>query len=196
VGPSQRSQPQQGRPQREGVGGHRCKAGPGGGACASRGRATRRSGRFPAQTGKFVPCHREPWMAFLHVASEKRTWRGRLRLTLCLVMLLAMAGGFAVAQTPQSEAPATQLPPVEVVSTSPLLGSGVDRNTVPAETHVLNSDDLKRGAWIPRREISSSRHSSITASLRQGCRERRRVSRSMSMGCASTSRLATRWIGI
>jgi outer membrane receptor protein involved in Fe transport len=31
-----------------------------------------------------------------------------------------------------------------VVGASPLIGSGIDRNKVPAETHVLNSDDLKR----------------------------------------------------
>ena len=31
-----------------------------------------------------------------------------------------------------------------MIGASPLLGSGIDRNTVPAETHVLNSNDLKR----------------------------------------------------
>ena len=36
------------------------------------------------------------------------------------------------------------LPPVEVIGASPLIGSGVDRNTVPAETHVLDSNNLKR----------------------------------------------------
>jgi iron complex outermembrane receptor protein len=44
-------------------------------------------------------------------------------------------------QTPQ---PVTQLPPVEVIGASPLIGSGIDRNLVPAETHVLNSQDLQR----------------------------------------------------
>jgi hypothetical protein len=52
--------------------------------------------------------------------------------------------GSAVAQTSQSEQPITQLPQVEVVGASPLIGSGIDRNKVPAETHILNSDDLKR----------------------------------------------------
>ena len=37
------------------------------------------------------------------------------------------------------------LPPVSIIATSPLLGSGVDRDTVPAETNVLKSNDLTRG---------------------------------------------------
>jgi iron complex outermembrane recepter protein len=49
------------------------------------------------------------------------------------------------ATTPQTQGPVTQLPPVEVIGTSPLLGSGVDRDTVPAETNVLKGDDLTRG---------------------------------------------------
>jgi iron complex outermembrane receptor protein len=50
-------------------------------------------------------------------------------------------------QTPTSQAvpPTTELPPVEVIGTSPLIGSGVDRDTVPAETNVLKGDDLTRG---------------------------------------------------
>lgn len=44
----------------------------------------------------------------------------------------------------QTAPPATELPPVEVVGASPLIGSGVDRNTVPAETHVLDSSDISR----------------------------------------------------
>src|SRR5271165_6752808 len=41
--------------------------------------------------------------------------------------------------------PAVRLPQVDVIGASPLLGSGVDRNTVPAATGVLTSDDLTRG---------------------------------------------------
>ena len=37
-----------------------------------------------------------------------------------------------------------ELPPVEVVATSPLIGSALDRNLVPAQTNVLNQQDLKR----------------------------------------------------
>jgi iron complex outermembrane receptor protein len=40
--------------------------------------------------------------------------------------------------------PVIELPPVEIIGVSPLLGSGVDRGKVPAATHVLNSDDLTR----------------------------------------------------
>ncbi len=56
--------------------------------------------------------------------------------------------GTAAAQTAdtaqQAEQPVTKLPPVDVIGASPLIGSGIDRNLVPAETHVLNSQDLKR----------------------------------------------------
>ncbi len=48
-------------------------------------------------------------------------------------------------EAPKTQAPVTELPPVTVIGTSPLLGSGVDRDTVPAETNVLKGDDLTRG---------------------------------------------------
>jgi outer membrane receptor protein involved in Fe transport len=53
------------------------------------------------------------------------------------------------AVAPLSEPAAQQqstgtLPPVEVFATSPLVGSGVDRDTVPASTYVFRSDDLRR----------------------------------------------------
>ncbi len=38
--------------------------------------------------------------------------------------------------------PPTQLPPVEVIGASPLLGSGVDRATVPAQNQVLTGKDI------------------------------------------------------
>ena len=46
------------------------------------------------------------------------------------------------AQPADNAAPPTQLPPVEVIGASPLLGSGVDRATVPAQNQVLNSKDI------------------------------------------------------
>lgn len=67
-----------------------------------------------------------------------------MRFNPALVTAAALVSGSAIAQMPQSDRPATQLPQVEVVGASPLIGSGIDRNTVPAETHVLNNDDLKR----------------------------------------------------
>ena len=69
----------------------------------------------------------------------------RARLSIAAI-LLPLAGG-AHAQTP-APAPAPmviELPPVEVIGASPLLGSGVDRDTVPAKTNVLKGDDLTRG---------------------------------------------------
>ena len=54
----------------------------------------------------------------------------------------------ALAQQPPpgaTEPPSVTVPPISVLGVSPLLGSGVDRDTVPAETNVLNGDDLTRG---------------------------------------------------
>ena len=52
--------------------------------------------------------------------------------------------------TPPAGAPVTELPPVTVIGASPLLGSGVDRDTVPAETNVLSGDQLTRdGTALP-----------------------------------------------
>jgi iron complex outermembrane receptor protein len=68
-----------------------------------------------------------------------------MRAGLSLVAIVILLSGAAAAQTAQpTAAPVVKLPPVEVIGASPLLGSGVDRNTVPAETHVLNSNDLTR----------------------------------------------------
>jgi outer membrane receptor protein involved in Fe transport len=66
-------------------------------------------------------------------------WR-RSRLAILLIGVLTPA--LAAAQS----APLTiELPPLSVIGASPLLGSGVDRDTVPAETNVLRGDDLTRG---------------------------------------------------
>jgi iron complex outermembrane receptor protein len=65
-----------------------------------------------------------------------------------MTFLFTGAAAAQPAQTPdtpqQAPQPVTQLPPVEVIGASPLIGSGIDRNLVPAETHVLNSQDLQR----------------------------------------------------
>jgi outer membrane receptor protein involved in Fe transport len=45
----------------------------------------------------------------------------------------------------QAQSTDPQLPQITIICTSPLLGSGVDRDTVPAETTVLKRDDLTRG---------------------------------------------------
>ncbi len=65
-----------------------------------------------------------------------------------MAALLALAWVPASAQQAQSNAaqpPSITLPPLTIIGTSPLLGSGVDRDTVPAETNVLKGNDLTRG---------------------------------------------------
>ena len=62
-------------------------------------------------------------------------------LSLCASLLPASAlaqaaGGVA--------APEVNLPTVNIIGTSPLLGSGIDRNKLPAATNVLNSGDISR----------------------------------------------------
>jgi outer membrane receptor protein involved in Fe transport len=61
------------------------------------------------------------------------------RAGIAAVLWLAAAPALA-----QSDTTLT-LPPITVIATTPLLGSGVDRDTVPAETNVLKGDDLTRG---------------------------------------------------
>jgi iron complex outermembrane recepter protein len=60
---------------------------------------------------------------------------------------LALAWVSALAQpvpsdTAQPASDVTTLPPVDIIAPSPLLGSGVDRNKVPAQTQVFTSSDI------------------------------------------------------
>ena len=48
----------------------------------------------------------------------------------------------AAPANPANTTPLEALPPVEVIGSTPLLGSGVDRNKVPSETQVLNSQNV------------------------------------------------------
>ena len=64
-----------------------------------------------------------------------------MRAGLIIAAIAILVTGNVAAQTAP---PATELPPVEVVGASPLIGSGIDRNTIPAETHVLDSSDISR----------------------------------------------------
>ena len=57
-------------------------------------------------------------------------------------------GGFGAARAQQAPIDVT-LPAIDVIATSPLLGSGIDRDSVPAQTHVLNAADLTRGGMVP-----------------------------------------------
>jgi iron complex outermembrane receptor protein len=57
----------------------------------------------------------------------------------------------ARAQQPPSDAAqplSITMPPVNVIGASPLLGSGIDRDSVPAETNVLRGNDLTRGGTL------------------------------------------------
>ena len=68
-----------------------------------------------------------------------------MRDGLIIAAIAILLSGNAAAQTaPPATPTVTELPPVEVVGASPLVGSGIDRNTIPAETHVLDSSDLTR----------------------------------------------------
>ena len=72
----------------------------------------------------------------------------RARRLAVIAALLGLAWVPARAQQAPADAAqplALTLPPVNVIGASPLLGSGVDRDTVPAETNVLKRDDLTRG---------------------------------------------------
>jgi outer membrane receptor protein involved in Fe transport len=61
-------------------------------------------------------------------------------------LLLPAAAAAQDAAPAGAEAPVT-LPPVEVVGATPLLGSGVDRDKVPAETNVLTDRDISRNGF-------------------------------------------------
>lgn len=62
------------------------------------------------------------------------------RTALLLTLLLLVRPALAQA----ADTPATQLPPVTVLAPSPLLGSGIDRNTAPNAVNVLTGHDLDR----------------------------------------------------
>src|SRR5260221_81779 len=67
----------------------------------------------------------------------------RLLAATALVVLPSAARAQAV--TPESQPPpATTLPTVEVIGTSPLLGSGIDRDKVPANARSFSAGDLSR----------------------------------------------------
>jgi iron complex outermembrane receptor protein len=72
-------------------------------------------------------------------------FRARRLAGMIAVMLAAVPAGAqqTPAAAPQPPAVLT-IPPIDVIGASPLIGSGIDRDTVPAATHVLNSKDLAR----------------------------------------------------
>jgi hypothetical protein len=76
----------------------------------------------------------------------QKTSRHHRRLTFWLVSVAALPAlplSSARAQTATPTPPVAQ-EDITVVATSPLLGSGTDRNLVPADTQVLGSADIAR----------------------------------------------------
>ncbi|HEX4368726.1 MAG TPA: TonB-dependent receptor [Rhodopila sp.] len=71
----------------------------------------------------------------------RRTVSHAVRGVVGTVALCTLSGVAVRAQ----QAPIVTVPTVNIVGASPLLGSGVDRDTVPAETNVLKGNDLTRG---------------------------------------------------
>jgi iron complex outermembrane receptor protein len=58
--------------------------------------------------------------------------------------LMASVAAVVATRPLLAQQPTATLPPVEVIGASPLIGSGIDRNAVPAATHVLDRRDLAR----------------------------------------------------
>ena len=82
------------------------------------------------------------------MATSDRHTGVRAACQLAGLRALTLIGRPVWAQQPLSDAAqplSATLPPVNIIGTSPLLGSGVDRDTVPAATNVLRRDDLARG---------------------------------------------------
>jgi outer membrane receptor protein involved in Fe transport len=84
--------------------------------------------------------------------NNRTGWRGRIGVRaagrLAILALAVLLRPQAVLAQTASAAPAAQtvtvLPTIEVVAPTPLLGSGVERDKVPAETRVLTDQDITR----------------------------------------------------
>jgi iron complex outermembrane recepter protein len=68
-------------------------------------------------------------------------------VALAMALLPATAAAQNAATPEETGTPAVTLPTVEVVGATPLLGSGVDRDKVPAETNVLTDQDISRNGY-------------------------------------------------
>src|ERR1700728_104023 len=65
-----------------------------------------------------------------------------------LALVCVPAGAQQAPTDPTQSQPATTVPRIDIIGASPLLGSGIDRDTVPAETNVLKGNDLTRGGTL------------------------------------------------
>ena len=79
---------------------------------------------------------------------DARRTAGTLAGVAAIFALAWVSAGAQQAPSDTEEPSSVTLPPVDIVAPSPLLGSGVDRDTVPAETNVLRGDDLTRGGTL------------------------------------------------
>ena len=96
----------------------------------------------------------------------------RVGLAAAAAWVGAVAGGGAArAQAPGPEAPAeavTTLPTVEVIAVSPVLGSGIDPDKVPANLRVLSDRDLIREGVADLPGALQRRVSSVTLTEAEG----------------------------
>jgi len=65
-----------------------------------------------------------------------------------LVLVLSGVSAGAQDHSVGEALPELTLPTVDVVGATPLLGSGVDRSKVPAETHILTDQDISRNGYL------------------------------------------------
>lgn len=86
-----------------------------------------------------------------------------------IVLTLAMLPVVAAAQNvaPPGQAPTTRLPTVEVIGTSPLPGTGIDRDQVPGNVQSLGTSDLTREGTpsLLRSIVDQTGSASITDTL-------------------------------
>jgi iron complex outermembrane receptor protein len=89
-------------------------------------------------------------MVFAEEHDAGKEMRGPRQVLPVAALVLAVLPAAAAAQDsfPTADAtPSMTLPSVDVIGATPLLGSGVDRDKVPAQTHVLTDQDISRNGY-------------------------------------------------
>ncbi len=89
-------------------------------------------------------------MVFAEEHDAGKEMRGPRQVLPVAALVLAVLPAAAAAQDsfPTADAtPSITLPSVDVIGATPLLGSGVDRDKVPAQTHVLTDQDISRNGY-------------------------------------------------
>src|SRR5512137_8638 len=94
---------------------------------------------------------------------------GRPRRWLAAWAVSAALSAAANAQTSSpADEPATTLPTVEVIGTTPVLGSGIDRDKVPANVRSFSSTDIKTTSQPSLTGTLGERDGSISLNNQQG----------------------------